>query len=66
MRILLVEDHARLAMTVATGLRQAGMAVDVVFDGHDALAHTEPPITTWWSWTATFPGCMAMRCAEPW
>ena len=39
MRVLLVEDHAKLALTVAKGLRQAGMAVDVVFDGEDALAH---------------------------
>jgi DNA-binding response OmpR family regulator len=39
MRVLVVEDHAKLAMTMATGLRQAGMAVDVVFDGHDALEH---------------------------
>jgi DNA-binding response OmpR family regulator len=39
MRVLLVEDHAKLALTLATGLRQAGMAVDVVFDGHDALGH---------------------------
>jgi CheY-like chemotaxis protein len=38
-RVLIVEDHAKLAMTVATGLRQAGMAVDVVFDGGDALDH---------------------------
>ncbi|HEX6525625.1 MAG TPA: response regulator transcription factor [Streptosporangiaceae bacterium] len=37
MRVLLVEDHAKLAMALAAGLRQAGMAVDVVFDGHDAL-----------------------------
>jgi DNA-binding response OmpR family regulator len=37
MRVLLVEDHAKLAMALATGLRQAGMAVDVVFDGQDAL-----------------------------
>jgi len=37
MRILLVEDHAKLAMALAVGLRQAGMAVDVVFDGDDAL-----------------------------
>ena len=37
MRVLVVEDHAKLAMTVAAGLRQAGMAVDVVFDGEDAL-----------------------------
>src|ERR1700733_6560768 len=39
MRVLVVEDHAKLAMTLATGLRQAGMAVDVVFDGNDALEH---------------------------
>lgn len=39
MRVLVVEDHAKLAMTVATGLRRAGMAVDVVFDGGDALDH---------------------------
>jgi DNA-binding response OmpR family regulator len=40
MRVLVVEDHAKLAMTVAAGLRQAGMAVDVAFDGEDALART--------------------------
>ena len=39
MRVLLVEDHAKLALTVATGLRQAGMAVDIAFDGRDALTH---------------------------
>ena len=39
MRVLVVEDHAKLAMTMASGLRQAGMAVDVVFDGKDALDH---------------------------
>jgi DNA-binding response OmpR family regulator len=39
MRVLVVEDHAKLATAMATGLRQAGMAVDVVFDGHDALDH---------------------------
>jgi DNA-binding response OmpR family regulator len=37
MRVLVVEDHAKLAVTLATGLRRAGMAVDVAFDGHDAL-----------------------------
>lgn len=40
MRVLVVEDHPKLAMKVATGLRQVGMAVDVVFDGHDALSQT--------------------------
>jgi DNA-binding response OmpR family regulator len=39
MRVLLVEDHAKLAMTVATGLRRAGMAVDIAYDGRDALDH---------------------------
>ena len=39
MRVLVVEDHAKLAMTVATVLRSEGMAVDVAFDGRDALDH---------------------------
>jgi len=39
MRLLLVEDHPRFATVVATGLRRAGMAVDVAFDGEEALAH---------------------------
>lgn len=39
MRVLLIEDHAKLALTVAAGLRRLGMAVDVAFDGDDALAH---------------------------
>jgi DNA-binding response OmpR family regulator len=40
MRVLLVEDHEVLAETVATGLRREGIAVDIAYDGHDALAHT--------------------------
>jgi DNA-binding response OmpR family regulator len=39
MRVLVVEDHQRLAAAVAEGLRREGMAVDVVFDGADALSH---------------------------
>jgi DNA-binding response OmpR family regulator len=39
MRVLVVEDHQRLAMAVAEGLRREGMAVDLAFDGADALAH---------------------------
>jgi DNA-binding response OmpR family regulator len=39
MRVLVVEDHRRLAEAVAGGLREEGMAVDVAFDGHDALEH---------------------------
>ncbi|WP_419992435.1 response regulator transcription factor [Streptomyces boninensis] len=37
MRVLIVEDHRELADTVATGLRQDGMAVDVAYDGEQAL-----------------------------
>jgi DNA-binding response OmpR family regulator len=39
MRVLLVEDHPKLATTVAAGLRREGMAVDLAFDGGDALMH---------------------------
>jgi DNA-binding response OmpR family regulator len=39
MRILIAEDHKRLANAVAEGLRREGMAVDVAYDGADALAH---------------------------
>jgi DNA-binding response OmpR family regulator len=39
MRVLIVEDHRELAATIAVGLRREGMAVDIVFDGEEALAH---------------------------
>jgi DNA-binding response OmpR family regulator len=38
MRVLVVEDHATLADRIAQGLRQAGMAVDAVYDGAAALS----------------------------
>ena len=41
MRVLVAEDHERLAAAVATGLRREGMAVDVVFDGRDAVSHAD-------------------------
>ena len=37
MRILLVEDEARLARAIKRGLREAAYAVDVAADGEDAL-----------------------------
>jgi DNA-binding response OmpR family regulator len=37
MRVLVVEDHKELAATIAVGLRREGMAVDIAFDGSDAL-----------------------------
>jgi DNA-binding response OmpR family regulator len=39
LRVLVVEDFEVLATTIGTGLRREGMAVDVVLDGNDALAH---------------------------
>ena len=36
-RVLVVEDHATLADRISQGLRQAGMAVDAVYDGATAL-----------------------------
>lgn len=40
MRVLVVEDHVRLAGSVARVLRREGMAVDVVHDGERALELT--------------------------
>ena len=39
MRVLVAEDHKRLATALAEGLRREGMAVDLAFDGRDALDH---------------------------
>jgi DNA-binding response OmpR family regulator len=40
MRVLIVEDHRELAATIAVGLRREGMAVDLAFDGQEALRRT--------------------------
>ncbi|MYV48678.1 response regulator transcription factor [Streptomyces sp. SID2888] len=37
MRVLIAEDHMELAETVAMGLRQDGMAVDLALDGREAV-----------------------------
>jgi DNA-binding response OmpR family regulator len=37
MRVLVVEDHVTLAGRIAQGLRQAGLAVDIVYDGAAAV-----------------------------
>ena len=39
MRVLLVEDQVELAHTIAGVLRREGMAVDLAFDGQQALDH---------------------------
>ena len=41
MRVLVAEDHVTLAARIGEGLRDAGMAVDVVHDGAAALAGAE-------------------------
>jgi DNA-binding response OmpR family regulator len=40
MRVLVAEDHVTLAERIAEGLRDAGMAVDVVNDGSAALENS--------------------------
>jgi DNA-binding response OmpR family regulator len=40
MRVLVVEDHAKLALAIAAVLRREGIATDVAFDGNDALTKT--------------------------
>jgi DNA-binding response OmpR family regulator len=37
MRVLVIEDHAELAETVALGLQREGMAVDIALDGSSGL-----------------------------
>lgn len=39
MRILVAEDHASLARSIANGLREEGYAVDLTFDGAEALRY---------------------------
>jgi DNA-binding response OmpR family regulator len=39
MRVLVVEDQKELAGAIAVGLRREGMAVDLAFDGRQALRH---------------------------
>jgi DNA-binding response OmpR family regulator len=39
MRVLVIEDDEELAHTIATGLRDASIAVDIALDGHAGLTH---------------------------
>ncbi|MHB1955544.1 MAG: response regulator transcription factor [Sulfobacillus sp.] len=41
MRILVIEDEAKLAATVAQGLEQQGFAADIVLNGDEAVSHLE-------------------------
>ena len=41
MRVLVVEDIPRHANRIAEGLRDQGMAVDLAYDGHEAMAKVD-------------------------
>jgi two-component system OmpR family response regulator len=41
MRVLIVEDHVKMAGLIRRGLRKEGMAVDVAGDGEDGVARAE-------------------------
>lgn len=41
MRILLIEDSARLQKSIGTALRRSGFALDAAMDGEDGLWHAE-------------------------
>ena len=41
MRVLVAEDHASLARSIANGLREEGYAVDLTFDGDEALRYAQ-------------------------
>ena len=43
-RVLVVEDHIALAKRIGQGLRNAGFAVDVVYDGAAALDSTDSKV----------------------
>src|SRR5260370_17376998 len=43
MRVLVVEDFEPTARAIVTGLRREGMAVDVAYDGGEALGHLALP-----------------------
>ena len=64
--MLVVEDHVALANRIGEGLRDAGFAVDVVYDGAAALQTTPAPTTTWSSLTETCPPCTATASAAGW
>ena len=66
-RVLVVEDHVALANRIGEGLRNAGFAVDVVYDGAAALESTASSRPTTWSCsTATCRPCTVTGSAAGW
>src|SRR6202167_3683751 len=70
MRLLLVEDDARIARFVAKGLREQGYAVDVAAKGDDALYQAEINTYDVMVFDVMIPGrdgfsvCRALRTAR--
>lgn len=69
MRLLVVEDERRLAMSLAQGLRAEGFAVDVAYDGREGLYRLEEGVYDLAVLDVNLPGmngynvCAALRAA---
>ena len=65
-RVLVVEDHVALANRIGEGLRDAGFAVDVVYDGAAALQSTASTDYDVVVLDRDLPTCTVIRCAACW
>ena len=65
-RVLVVEDHVALADRIGEGLRDAGFAVDVVYDGAAALQSTASTDYDVVVLDRDLPACTATRSAASW
>ena len=65
-RVLVAEDHVTLAGRIAQGLRQAGMAVDAVYDGAAVLEAAAQAAYDVIVLDRDLPACTATGCAAPW
>jgi DNA-binding response OmpR family regulator len=59
MKVLVVEDSVALADVVAEGLRDQGMAVDIAYDGLQAVARLDVNAYDVVCWTAISRDCTA-------
>jgi len=66
MRVLVVEDFEPMARAIVTGLRREGMAVDVAYDGDEALGHLALTRYDVVVLDRDLPGCTATRSAGGW
>ena len=64
MRVLIVEDEAKMAALIRRGLVGEGMAVDVVGDGEEALPRAEATEYDAIILDVMLPGSTGSRCAS--